>query len=687
MSAEQDKQAKPGRQGQPIDAELAEYRDLLETPTTYEEGFSWITVAGALFCGLLMFPGAIYLGLLLGIGLNAAATWVTVIVFSEIMRRAMKSMSKGEMVILLSVAGAMIGGNALMPGGPFGQLIWRQFLITSDAVKDAGLYGQFPSWWAPPPDSAALTERTFFHSDWAVPIALMLFMTVIGFVKYWTLGYGLFRLTSDVEKLPFPMAPIGAQGVMALADGEKGERTWRWTAFCIGAVLGLSFGVISVGVPALSSAFLEKPIVILPIPWFELTNVTEGILPAAPTGIVLDLGLILTGFVIPFWAIMGTLFSVVLTMVRKPILHETGVLTSWHPGLDTITTILANKVDFYFSVELGVTLGIAFVSIFQTVRQVRKALREHREKKADLPAGESADSIWKPPPGRGDWSLKLCLVGYLIAASVMVAMCVYLVPQFRTPYTLVWLILFAFVYTPLNSYLNARIKGIAGQHVEIPHVRDAFIILSGAKGVEVWLAPIPIENYGHMADGLRTVELTGVRFTSNIKAWCLTTPLIFILSFLFWSFLWRDGPIPSEMYPYAQKMWDLRAKSQMIMWSATMGREGTMTLFERSFHPDYLGYGFAFSVIMFTVLQALGWPTMLIYGMARGLAQQMPHGLILEVLGAFLARYYFHRKFGRKQFLKSAPIILAGYFVGTGLVGMGAVAVRLIQSAISQAPF
>ena len=43
------------------DAELEEYRDLLAPPTSYENGFTWVTLVGAVFCGLLMFPGAIYL--------------------------------------------------------------------------------------------------------------------------------------------------------------------------------------------------------------------------------------------------------------------------------------------------------------------------------------------------------------------------------------------------------------------------------------------------------------------------------------------------------------------------------------------------------------------------------------------------------------------------------------------------
>lgn len=686
MSDETAKSQPPPAAGAPrrsvMDRELEEYRNLLQPPAQFRNGFTWVTVAGAFFCGLVMFPGAIYLGLLSGFGMSGAGTWVTVIVFSEITRRALRSMSKEEMVILLSVAAGMIGGNALIPGGPFGDLIWRQYLLASDAVKDAGLYGKFPTWWAPPPDSPALVERTFLHSHWLVPVAFMLFMTVIGFIKTYTLGYALFRLTSDVEKLPFPMAPVAATGVMALAEDEAGKKSDRWTVFSLGSVIGLAFGVISVGVPAVTSAFFAKPIIVLPIPWFDLCRVTEKILPATPTGIIFDLGLIFVGFVIPFWAVVGSALSVLLTFVLNPLLYHAGVLTSWAPGMDTINSQIANNVDFYFSAGLGMAIGVAVCSIYQTVRQLIRSVRQVRAERAAAPPGGARRSLWEVPPGRGDWSLKLCFVGYVVAAGAVVAVAKMLVPQF----SLFFLIVFAFVYTPLTSYLNARISGIAGTFIAIPFVREAFILLSRVPGVAVWLVPIPADNFGGMAQNFRQIELTGVRFTSYIKAWLLTTPLLFILSFVFWSFLWKDSPIPSDLYPYAQKMWDLSARNTMIMWSATTGAPGVQTLFQRSFHPEFLAAGFGFATLMFAGLSAFNLPTMMIYGMARGLGS-IPHGLILELIGALVGRFYFQRKFGRQRFLQAAPVLLAGYAVGTGLVGMMAVAIRLIASAVTSTPF
>ena len=43
------------------DKELEQYRNLLKPPAQFEDGFSWTTIAGIFFCGLIMLPGSIYL--------------------------------------------------------------------------------------------------------------------------------------------------------------------------------------------------------------------------------------------------------------------------------------------------------------------------------------------------------------------------------------------------------------------------------------------------------------------------------------------------------------------------------------------------------------------------------------------------------------------------------------------------
>ncbi len=54
-----------------------------------------------------------------------------------------------------------------------------------------------------------MVERTFFHRDWLIPILLLVGTQIIQRIDHFGLGYALYRITSDVEKLPFPMAPVG----------------------------------------------------------------------------------------------------------------------------------------------------------------------------------------------------------------------------------------------------------------------------------------------------------------------------------------------------------------------------------------------------------------------------------------------------------------------------------------------
>ncbi len=59
----------------------------------------------------------------------------------------------------------------------------------------------------------------------------------------------------------------------------------------------------------------------------------------------------------------------------------------------------------------------------------------------------------------------------------------------------------------------------------IPYIREGAFILSGYRGVEIWLAPIPVADYGGQAQNFRVTELTGTNFWSYVKADLLTVPL------------------------------------------------------------------------------------------------------------------------------------------------------------------
>ncbi len=661
------------------DKELELYRSILEEPTEYLDAFTWTTVLGALFCGVLMLPGAIYLGLITGGGM-AAAPWVTLIIFSEVSRRAMKSLNRQEVVLLLSVASAMMAAQT----GVFGGFVYRSFVVRSDPVIAAGLAGQFPKWWAPAADSTAITERTFLHKDWLLPFLIFGLTTwVLSFIKRYTLGYALFRLTSDFERLPFPFAPISAQGAMAIAEAGDEKNAWKWRAFSSGTMIGLGFGAFYVGLPVITGAFLAKPMMLFPIPWYDMTTVTETILPAVPTGITWNLSLVLTGMIIPWRAIQGTGLAILLTFILNPILVKTGVLSTWQPGMGTVDTGIANSIDFYFSFGIGCAMGIAIISLCQTAKAMRDSFRESRERRRQIVGedGEHAYDPWATPPGRGDWSLKLCAVGYFVAATVMCVLCKLLVPDFPV----MFLVFFAFVFTPVLSYLNARMIAVNGQRVDIPFIKEGAILLSGTKGLNVWLAPFPEENFGNVSANLRVKELTGTKFTSLIKLDLVRMPLTILLGFIFWSFIWHSTEIPSATFPWTEIMWDLRVKQWLIMVSATTGDGLVETMFDKAFKPFILAIGTGVTCAMFMILRHFGAPIMFVYGFVRGIGNSC-HVFILEIVGALIARFYLHHKYGRERVLRTLPVIMAGYMVGQGLVGMACVAITLISKAISGLP-
>jgi hypothetical protein len=74
---------------------------------------------------------------------------------------------------------------------------------------------------------------------------------------------------------------------------------------------------------------------------------------------------------------------------------------------------------------------------------------------------------------------------------------------------------------------------------------------------------------------------------------------------------------------------------------------------------------------------------MLIYGVVRGLGQSTPHGMILEVAGAFLGRFLFLKRYGA-MWRQYAPVLLAGFSCGMGLTGMFAMGFALILKSLGR---
>jgi len=636
-----------------------------ELTPAYEEGFTRRTILGAFFVGLVMMPGSIYLSLVAGMQMSGAAEWVTIILFTEVAKRCLTRVSKQEMFLLYYVAMGLALGNA------FAELVWRQYFIQSPQAVGLGVAASVPSWACPDPTSVAIQNRLLLHRDWFVPILLVLVGQILGRLNWLGMGYLLFRVTSDVEKLDFPFASITAEGATALAESTGKEDSWRWPVLSFGATVGIVFGAIYVGIPTLTGSVMSKPLTLLPIPFKDLTPNMETLFPASLSTITFDIGAVFAGMVLPYELVIGGLIgSFAVSYLFNPILYKMGFLPHWHRGMGAIPTKMVTDFDIWMSVGVGLAFAIAAMGIFSVI----KTWVGKRGK-------SSSEGFWvAPPKGRGDFSPWLAFAMFIVSMGSFTALCKVLVPDFP-----LWIVgLFAFIWTPINSYVSARMIGLAGRPVEFPYIKHCVFILSKYdQGVDIWFAPIPIVDFGFCAQRFKELELTGTKITSLLKAEILMLPIAVVCSLAFWGFFWYIGAIPSAQYPWAAKFWPIRALYDSLFMTATTG--GDNWLF-KALRPPVIGCGFAATMGVYGITQFLGLPHLFFYGLLSGVGGWPGHSLLMA-LGAILGRRYLSKRYGATQWKRYTPVLAAGFACGMGLSSMLSVAFVLITKAVSALPF
>ncbi|MFO7957874.1 MAG: peptide transporter [Candidatus Brocadiia bacterium] len=636
-------------------------------PTEFADGFGIKAILAGLFVAFIVMPGSMFMWLMLGQQLGVPAVWVTLIIFLEIAKRCRTTLTRQEMFVIWSVTWGILGAAIMGQGMTF---IWMQYFVRSDAAQQFEIANQIPFWRAPPPGSEAYAVRSLLHRDWWPYLALMGFLILWRRLSFFSLGYVLFRLTSDIERLPFPLAPIRAKGVTALAESD--EETWRWRCFSIGSTIGIAFGVIYVAVPVLSGVFLRQELYLIQVPFYDFTKQLQDVswFRAVPLAISTNLGGVFFGFVLPFWVVMGRFVAGVLgRLILNPILYRMDVLQMWEPGMDYIETGLANQFDFWLSFKIGTALAVAALGIYTAVSRAIAASRTRTE------TGESG---FAPPKGRGDIPIAIALLFYVAQTSWMILMCHILVPKFP-----LWILVgFGFFYTPLMSYISARLNGLTGHRIGIPYVREAAFVLSGYKGVDIWFAPVPMGDAGQGSAHFREIELTGTKFTSIFKAQLFLLPVAIVTSLLFWSFLYKISDIPED-YPFAMRFWPRDATVRAFWMTATTTGNA---FFLKAIKWEFIGAGAAYGLVLYPLLRLIGAPTLFVYGTIQGVVGD-PAMAFPQFAGAILGRFYMQKVFGRERWREYTPVLSAGFACGMGLVGMGSVAVRLIARAVTMVPF
>ena len=199
----------------------------------------------------------------------------------------------------------------------------------------------------------------------------------------------------------------------------------------------------------------------------------------------------------------------------------------------------------------------------------------------------------------------------------------------------------------------------------------------------MWFIPVPITNYGVQTVFYRQAELTGTKFTSLWKAEVFLFPVIILATVGFSSFIWGLAEIPSSVYPYAQKLWELNAKNQLLIYASTTGE---YSQFQEALSGLKVLMGFGAGLLVFGVLSVFSAPVTLLYGLVRGIGQTYPHSVLPQFIGALLGRFYFEKKLGLR-WREYIPVLFAGYACGVGLITMLSIGLVFLFKATNALPY
>jgi hypothetical protein len=284
---------------------------------------------------------------------------------------------------------------------------------------------------------------------------------------------------------------------------------------------------------------------------------------------------------------------------------------------------------------------------------------------------------WKPPPDRGDIKLYWTIGGWAASTVTLVVICQILIPQFP-----VWIVLaFGFLWTPINSYVSARMHGLTGRGVGFPYLKEASVIASGYARADVWFAPIPAHDHGWAAQRFREVELTKTKLWSVFKAEAFMFPLVMAASFAYWAFLWKSAPIPSAQYPFAARYWPVEAVMQSAMFQINSQQpDASQPWLLNAVKPHLILGGTAGGLAAYGLFSLVKAPLLFFYGFASGIGL-FPANTVPQLLGAWIGRRYYARRYGAEEWARRAPVLLAGFSCGTGLIAVLAISVALISRA------
>jgi len=635
-----------------------------------ETGLSWRSLMAILLASTIFLPVHIFLRL----ATPMSVSWspVILLLFVELARFFHAPLTKEEAFIIYFVCAVAVGESIIVGYTvPFLGFPYRVYLVQSPYFMVLGFHKHVPWWFLPPLTSEAIKYRTLLHPDWAFYIGIVVLSELITLGMIVPMSFILAQLYIEVEELPFPIAQVQRDLILSLVEREPERRR----IFILSVVIGIIYSAVLYGTPIITMALFGKPFSVTgSIVWsfFDLTGIIQPRLPGAIIGISFDLLSMTGAWVVPPYMIISALIASITIFV---IGNHVALIIPWEgfemwrrdyfPGAELIWLYQRSIFDIWMNISIGLAIVTGVLPMILEYKSYATAFRNL----ARLPERFKA---------AGYPSLLPLLVAYSAAVLSSLAIFMYFVPAFPIILLLPF-VAWGFIWPFISAWSFGTI-GITPP--QPPLLREATIIFSGYKGLDVWFAgwvAQPGNGPGILVNIYRVARWLGVNPRAYLKAIAVAIPALYIMSLLYVDMFWRLAPMPSVMYPWTEVTWPINALNWTIWPSmAVKGYFPTLRL-------ELVEYAMIFSIILAVVLKLLKLPLSILVGLLWGVGS-LPHGLFGLLIGSAFGKL-LERKLGKERWRSVRTVIIAGLMLGNAItISLGA-AVLLIVKALWALPY
>ena len=416
------------------------------------------------------------------------------------------------------------------------------------------------------------------------------------------------------------MQQVTAQICDSLA--ERG--TERYQVFMTFCLIGFLYAFFLYFIPSLSLALIGEPISAIPLPWIDLTNYMDKILPGASFGISPLLTMFMLSFILPTNVILSQVISSLgIYMLCNPLLVSYNIYTEWVPGLSLETIWTRTTLYFWAPVSIGLSIGAGTLPFLFRLARIRafSGIGKFFSKVKSSFSFKNERKIWES-------RILLPFLIFLLCGVISVMIDIYLAPEFPV----VIFFLFNIMWPLIMVLFNVRAIGVTGYGVDIPNFREGVIYLTGYGKYDIWFTPTATMGSWLGASGwvtsFKVCELTSTSWRSLILANITATLISWITGFVFMNIMWSMAPIPSSIFPVPT--WDRTVVIQTQFISGQLKR----------YDPMWIVGGFLTALIL-QCLQSFTPVKVSPIGFAAGVATPVPVAFTL-LLGLIVRLSLIH---------------------------------------------